>query len=175
MSTFEIISLVTSNEVVSLVASTASIVLAILAIWLSIVFFRLSSELSENAKEATKGIGTSVDKVEKLFDKLYADTFSMMRDTVSDMRKHIWPNEANDPENLSEEAAKKADEKVELFKSDIVGEISTLLHRQQITDEKIGSLSIEMGGLVDRVVEKSRQAVKFPPFFGQLVKMVSDG
>lgn len=71
-----------SVETTSLLASLASLVLAVVAIWLSIVFFKLSSRASEATTEAAKGIASSVERLEKLFDKLYSDTCSMMRDTV---------------------------------------------------------------------------------------------
>jgi len=34
-----------------------------------------------------------------------------MRDTVSDMRKHIWPTDETEADKTIEEAEKKADEK----------------------------------------------------------------
>ena len=77
-------------DVVSLISGIASVVLAVIAIWLSFAFFKLSSAASKSTEEAAKGISASVERLEKLFDKLYSDTFSMMRETVTDMRKHIW-------------------------------------------------------------------------------------
>lgn len=79
-------------DIISFIASIASLILAIGAIWLSVVFFRMSDSASKATTEAAKDIAASVERLEKLFDKLYSDTFSMMRDTVADMRKHIWNN-----------------------------------------------------------------------------------
>lgn len=79
-------------DVIAFIASIASLILAITAIWLSVVFFRMSDAASKATSEAAKDIAASVDRLENLFDKLYSDTFSMMRDTVTDMRKHIWNN-----------------------------------------------------------------------------------
>lgn len=140
-------------EIASLVASLVSVIIGIIAIGLSIVFYKMSSEISENTKEAAKGIGSSVERLEKIFDKLYSDTFSMMRDTVTDMRKHIWPEEAKADDNISEEAQKKADEKVSIIKNDIDGEIAKILHKQSITDAKISSIR----GLVERAITESRK------------------
>jgi len=70
-------------EIISLIASITSVILAVGAIWLSITFYRMSSAASKATEEAAKGISASVERLEKLFDKLYSDTFSMMRDTVS--------------------------------------------------------------------------------------------
>ncbi len=144
-------------NLLSFAAAISSVVLAIVAIGLSIVFFRMSSELSESTKEAAKGIGASVERLEKLFDKLYADTFSMMRDTVSDMRKHIWPEKDADSDKLAGEAEKRADEKVSALKKDMEKELSLILQRQRITDEKVSSLRGDMRGLLERAIVESRQ------------------
>jgi vacuolar-type H+-ATPase subunit H len=146
-----------TGELVSLFASFASLILAVVAIWLSIVFFKLSSKLSESTTEAAKGIGSSVERLEKLFDKLYSDTFSMMRDTVSDMRKHIWPTEPTGDDQLAEEAERKADEKIEELKKSVSDELATVLQRQRVADEKLQSFRAEMNHLIDRVIVSSRQ------------------
>lgn len=147
----------TAVDVTSLFASIASVILAIVAIWLSIAFFRMSSQLSEGTREAAKGIGASVERLEKLFDKLYADTFSMMRDTVSDMRKHMWPDNASPDEKITEEAEKRAEEKTAALKEQIQQEVGRMLHRQRITDEKVTSLSHEMQTLLERAISGSRR------------------
>lgn len=93
----------TAIELISLIASIASLILAVGAIWLSIVFFRMSNEASKATTEAAKGIDASVQRLEKLFDKLYSDTFSMMKDTVTDMRRHIWNKPELENKEVSEE------------------------------------------------------------------------
>ena len=69
-------------EQVSIGASIVSVVLAIVAIWLSVTFYRLSNDASGEIKSASKDIGASVSRLEKVFDNLYSDTFTMMKDTV---------------------------------------------------------------------------------------------
>jgi len=145
-------------DIISLIASIASLVLAIVAIWLSIVFFKMSSQLSESTKEAAKGIGASVERLEKLFDKLYADTFSMMRDTVSDMRKHIWPDDTGGADKISEEAERKADEKINAIKKEIDKEIMGILRRQKMQDVQLDRVHKEFDTLIERAMLSSRQA-----------------
>lgn len=145
-------------QVISLVASIASLVLAVGAIWLSIAFFKMSSEASKSTTEAAKGIGASVERVEKLFDKLYTDTFSMMRDTVSDMRKHIWPDEDDsEPPAVAVEIEKKADEKIAEIKGSLEVQLREILDRQQKAELNTTSLRDEMRHLVDRAILASRQ------------------
>jgi hypothetical protein len=144
-------------EATAFLATVGSLVLSVVAIWLSIVFYRMSSQLSETTKEAAKGIGSSVERLEKLFDKLYSDTFSMMRDTVSDMRKHIWPapNVTADP--VVEETEKKADEKVDDLKRTMEAELSNILGRLQHTNVKVEGLRTEMQSLIERAIVGSRR------------------
>ena len=147
----------TGLDIVSFAATVAALVLAVVAIWLSIVFYRMSSALSENTKEAAKGIGSSVERLEKLFDKLYADTFSMMRDTVSDMRKHIWPENTPVEKKVATEVEQRADAKVEAVRAETERQLSVLLKRQDIANERIEGLRAEISQVIGDAIARSRQ------------------
>jgi len=146
----------TTLDIILFSASIASLILAILAIWLSIVFFRMSSELSTISTRAAEGISTSVQKLEVLFDRLYADTFSMMRDTVSDMRKHIWPDDSLVTDKVSQEAEKISDEKINAVKKKMDLEVIKILERQQITNKELTSLKAELQNLLHNAIKESR-------------------
>lgn len=143
---------------IGFISSIASLILAIVAIWLSIVFFKMSSTLSGTTMEAAKGIVASVERLEKLFDKLYADTFSMMKDTVSDMRKHIWPDNKASGDELTQTVEKKADEKVGKLKQEIDKDLNRLLQGQKTTEANIGSIRKEMRDIIDKAIKASRNA-----------------
>jgi len=144
-------------ELLSFIASIASLILAIVAIWLSIVFYRLSSKASETTTEASKGIAASVERLEKLFDKLYSDTFSMMRETVTDMRKHMWPeDESSEQENALAEVEGKADRKISEIKEAMEERLQTVLAGQKIAEEKNNLLQTEMKRLIDSAIRTSR-------------------
>jgi hypothetical protein len=143
-------------ETISLISSIASLILAVGAIWLSITFYKMSSAASNATTEAAKGIGASVERLEKLFDKLYSDTFSMMRDTVSDMRKHMWPSDETEPDKAVEEVEKRADEKINEIKKTIEQQLSEVLQHQKIADDKVASLGSEMRHLIERAISTSR-------------------
>jgi uncharacterized membrane protein len=150
-------------EIVGLIASIASLILAVGAIWLSIVFFKMSNEASKATTEAAKGIDASVKRLENLFDKLYSDTFSMMKDTVSDMRKHIWSGEGTGSDNsvenkndILEEADKKAEEKVQEIKSALDKQLNEILKRQKIADGRVSGIGKELEMLLDNAIQTSR-------------------
>ncbi|MDQ5845545.1 MAG: hypothetical protein M3539_09650, partial [Acidobacteriota bacterium] len=81
-------------QAVALLASMASLALAIVAIWLSFKFYTMSIHSSEKIEEANRAIGASVDRLEKVFQMQYSDTFSMVRDTYADFRKRLMPETA---------------------------------------------------------------------------------
>jgi len=146
-------------EIVSIVASIVSVAIAGFAIWLSVTFFRMSTKTSAHIDEAARAIASGVDKLEKLFDRLYADTFSMMRDTVSDMRKHIWP-ETGPTEDISEIAEEKANGKIKEFRKEIKSELSTMLTKLGRTDTKLSGVEDNIEKLIDRVIKQSRRVEK---------------
>ncbi|MDG0806203.1 hypothetical protein PO856_003473 [Pectobacterium brasiliense] len=86
-----------SFELLSFILSIVSLIISGGAVWLSLKFYQMSDDASKEAKKSSDKIQTNTDKLEGLFNKLYTDTFSMMKDTVSDMRKHIYhrPEESN--------------------------------------------------------------------------------
>ena len=139
-------------EIISFIASIASLILALGAIWLSIVFFKMSSEASKATTEAAKGIEASVERLENLFDKLYSDTFSMMKDTVSDMRKHIW----NKP--LPEGKAAQKSEISDALKVEIETQVSKLLKEAGVNDAaKNQELSRKLESSLEELFEKSKK------------------
>ena len=148
-------------EIIGLIASIVSLVLAIGAIWLSVVFFRMSNEASKATTEAAKGIDASVKRLENLFDKLYSDTFSMMKDTVSDMRKHIWNGgdtvESESKDKILEEADKKAEEKVASVKQAMDRKLSEILDRQKVSEGNVSEIRGEMARLLESAIQTSRQ------------------
>jgi hypothetical protein len=135
-----------------IVASVASLVLAILAIWLSVQFYRMSVTMAEKSIEAAKGISSSVERLEKLFDRLYSDTFSMMRDTVTDMRRHMWPEEL--PTEPGEVQA--AETEMTRVRQQVAQELDEVMSRMGATDARMEAIRDETQELVQRAISESR-------------------
>lgn len=119
----------TAITIIGFIATIASLVLAVGAIWLSFIFYKMSNEASKETTKAAKDIQASVERLEKIFDKLYSDTFSMMRDTVTDMRQHIWKK----PHTGSSDDIINNEEKINNLKNSISQEIICII------DEKLKS------------------------------------
>ena len=139
-------------DLASFAASIAALAVAAVAICLSVVFYRMSTQLSESTREAAQSIGAGVDKLEKLFDRLYADTFSVMKDTVADMRKHAWGRPLDGSPDVQDAAEKKAEEKVNALRVNIDKQLATILEGQQLADGRVN----ELRGLMNRAIEASR-------------------
>ena len=141
---------------VTLVGSIVSIIIGGFAIWLSVTFYKMSNKISEDTKNAAKGISASVNRLESLFDSLYSDTFSMMKDTVTDMRKHIWPVKEQSAEE-QKQIEEKANAKIEELKEQISDELSGMMERVGDTDSKIDDVEKNLEKLVERAIQGTRK------------------
>ncbi|HZH32396.1 MAG TPA: hypothetical protein VEY11_16645 [Pyrinomonadaceae bacterium] len=146
-------------QAVSLLASMASLALAIVAIWLSFKFYTMSVHSTEKIEEANRAISASVDRLEKVFQMQYSDTFSMVRDTYSDFRKRLLTDttSASQAEQLVES---KADEKIEQLRTEIQSELSNVVNRIGQTDSQISSVQQQISQVVDKAIVRSREVDK---------------
>lgn len=133
-----------------LVVGMTSLVLAGFAIWLSLTFYRLSSASMTRIDDASRDLAGAVERIDALFKSFYADTFSMMRDTYADMRKHAWRGEPGDVEQRQQALA---DEKMTELEKSVSEQIAQLMSRQMSNDRRIA----ELGTLVGSAVERSRK------------------
>ncbi|MEW4290055.1 hypothetical protein [Rossellomorea marisflavi] len=134
-------------EVFSIIASVISIVLGVVAIWLSIVFYKMSEKSSKEVERSSNAIDSNVQKLDALFDKMYSDTFGMVKDTVSDMRKYVYKEDSQSTNTniVSTEIEKKAKNVVD----------------QALLDFQGDSLSkMDVIKIVNDVVKKSTQVVE---------------
>lgn len=151
-------------EILSLVGSVVSVVLAGFAIWQASTFYRWSNQASKDAKRSADAVGESVRKLEELFDRLYSDTFGMMRDTVSDMRKHMWPATAPDEERSESDVVQEIDrrdsENVARVREEVMSEIRGLVERVGSTAAQVADLEGSLRGVLDKAISGSREAAE---------------
>lgn len=133
-------------EILSIVSSLVSLVIGGLAIWLAVKFYEMSTKSSEKLEQASNNIDSTTKRLETLFDKLYADTFAMVKDTVSDMRKHVW--KADDIEK-DMPRDKLDDLKAELLK-ELSSNFSDGTQKREISD-----LKEKVSQLLEKAVDKS--------------------
>ncbi len=97
-------------DLINLIAALSSIILAILALVLSIVFYKWSDKSNKEIVTVAQAIDSNTKKIENLFDRLYNDTFGMMKSNVEAMQKQLYHNynfssgdsSLNEPEILEE-------------------------------------------------------------------------
>lgn len=127
----------------SLISSITSIILGIVAIVLSILFYRMSEKMGRENEKVSTNIQSNVTKLEELFNKLYTGTFDMMKETVTDMRKHVYKTENNnlstvDNQNVLNQTVASMSDEIERLKS-------------RKTDEK------EITKIVEEILTKSKK------------------
>ncbi|WP_435789013.1 hypothetical protein [Clostridium sp.] len=125
-----------------------SIVLGIVAICLSIVFFLMADKTSKESEKSAIRIDSSVKKLELLFEKLYSGTFVMMKETVTYMRKDVYGT-MNIPEQSNNKINKEIYEKT--------------LAEVAVTIEEIKSSQkseTELQDLIMNIIQNSKQAEK---------------
>jgi len=138
----------------SLVGSIASLILAIIAIWLSVKFFQLSENSARHLDSTAKSIELVINRVEPLLERLYSDTFSLVRDTMGDLRAHAWPIEHVEREAVLREVEQRAEAKVQEVREEVVRRIGELSVRVGV--EERTELRQEMARVVETAIERSR-------------------
>ncbi|ELE1962718.1 hypothetical protein BST50_05350 [Vibrio vulnificus] len=130
-------------EIIGLVASLVSLIIGFYAVWLSVTFYKLSTKNTQDLEKASSDINSTVNRLEVLFDKLYSDTFGIMKDTVSDMRKYVWSGHDN-----LERSPGSFDVRLHELKSDINKSIDELKRSQGQSDKQFDTLVAKIETLV---------------------------
>ena len=141
----------------SVVSSIASLILAIIAIWLSFVFYRMGSQASESTNKASAEIHESVGKLEQLFSRMYSDTFTMMKDTVSNMQKHMWPEKMSDVTATEEAVQARTEERIAELKEQMNAELTTFLSKQKTTNGKVEVQQKDLMPILNRAITESNK------------------
>lgn len=92
-------------ESVSFVVAIASIILAVISLIFSVLFFRWSEKSNKQTFELSKGIENNTKKIEGLFDRFYSDTFGLMKSNYEAMQSSIFniPVSSGDSAQTEEE------------------------------------------------------------------------
>jgi hypothetical protein len=144
--------------IVSLVASTFSIGLAIFAIWQAWVFSRSSSASSQEATRAADAVGEGVRKVEGLVDHLYTDMFQLMRETVGDMRKHAWHEPPSSEVAGSSETRKLASHDAAHARREAAADIRIAAERAGANEQQVRELENAFRRTLERSISSFLQA-----------------
>ncbi|KMK77615.1 hypothetical protein [Alkalihalobacillus pseudalcaliphilus] len=162
-------------DVFSIIASTVSIVLAILAIALSIVFYKMSKESSNKIESASKDIGSNVKRLDQVFEKMYTDTFGMVKETVSDMRKHVYKGNSHVEDKkvekqINESIAKAVEgfKKDEINKDDVKDLVLHFIDEYKGLEQEVRTKSIK-----NQIIQFLRD--KGSATYPELVKLIYGG
>jgi uncharacterized protein YpuA (DUF1002 family) len=143
------------STIVGISSGIISVILALFAIWLSLALYRMSTKASDSIEQASNSIGASIDRLNSLFDRLYSDLFSITRDTVTDMREHLWPSSV-EVSRKDDQADEIASAKVDELKNQVTEQIQEAFDRIGLTDDRIATLQSSVFPLVNKALEESR-------------------
>ena len=141
-------------DAVSLVASIASLILSVLAIWLAFKFYELSKESAEAATNASNDVSSTVARLEKVFQMQYSDTFSMVRDTYTDFRRHLLAD--SEASARSEQLAEThASAKAKTLKDEATNQVTRILATAATGPAPRSSAQHEINAIVTDVIDRS--------------------
>jgi len=144
------------SEIASVVISAFSIFLGVLAIWLSLHFYKMSCSASDRIRDVAGNIDAKANQLQTLFDTLYHDTFSMLREIVGRMSNRLF-SESQIERKVEEDTEKKAKEKATKVKDEIEIEVDKLLEGKTTVQDSVKKL-IERGiNETRKVVTEARQ------------------
>lgn len=123
--------------------------LGVFAIWLSAVLYRFSTDAMEKVREIATQVHGSVAVLDAHIGGLHSDTFSLFKETVSDMRGALFTQ----PHATDDTAAEKAQLEAQLasLRHELVADISSMLGQEPL-DSKALALA------VDTVLRRSADA-----------------
>ncbi|MEI3893156.1 MULTISPECIES: hypothetical protein [Bacillus] len=129
-------------EVFSIISSAISLVLGIVAIVLSVLFYKMSEKSSKEVEKAAHDIDSNVKKLEMMFEKMYTDTFGMVKETVHDMRQYVYRKNGTGNGDISAE-------KIESKTNEIVNKALEGIHENSLNKEQVRDLVLDL-------IEKSK-------------------
>jgi hypothetical protein len=144
-------------EITALVTSFVSVILAGFAIWLSLQFFKMSSDMMMKTKVSADKISSEVARVAALFEKLYAGTFDMVRKTQDKLWEQMEATPSQVGANINAEYERKLKEGDKGLREEIKLDIASVLERQEIADEKITELSSQLADVANEAISRSRE------------------
>jgi hypothetical protein len=146
-----------SGDIAALIASLLSIFIGLLAIWLALTFFKMSSQAAKDSKESADRIGASVERLEDLFNKLYTDTFTMFKETVLDMRRHVWPETVKSKSPMDKEVERLASERIQALQQEVGQSMAHILKEVKIKDDMLKQTQAELQKQVYRAINESKK------------------
>jgi hypothetical protein len=161
-------------EIVSIASALVSVILALVAIALSAFFYKMSMQSSEALKKASDNIDNAVNRLDILFNKLYSDTFGIVKDTMTDMREHIM-NPDGDGGKIKEQIEAEVQAKVDPLKEAIVKQMEIQDIRGKDSIKQINRRLSELVSASMTAVKEVKDENLEEMIFEFILKFVSEG
>jgi hypothetical protein len=139
---------------VEFASSLVAMVLAIVAIVLSLKFFALSEESAKNIRETTADIENSVLRLEAIFDRLYRDTFGLVKEAMGDLRTRVRLGASAGGPRVTAEIEERTVAKIDEVREEMDARLTTELKK----DQPGPVLERELAAVLETTIERTRDA-----------------
>lgn len=145
-----------SAEIASLIASVVSVTLAIVAMGLAGFFYKLTKDEAARNTEAAARIEQSTGQLSTWFNRMYSDTFSLMREQFHGMQSQVFQQPTTGRDG-NEAAQAQADQQIEELKQLTDARITQILEQMQIADANLDTVREELTAVANTTIEQSRR------------------
>lgn len=147
--------------VVGLFASIASLILAVVAIVLAILFYRMSTVQAANIQDAANQISEGVKVLKELFGSLHTETFALLRENITDIRQRALSIGVSDPSAMDAAIEAKSEEKAAAIRERLSAEITQMVQaasEQRPTTDMTQSITAQADAIISRAIAEAREA-----------------
>lgn len=117
--------MVDALTIASIILSVVSVVLAAFTIWLSAVFYNFANEAQERVRSTAVGIERAVATLDERVKGLHTDTFSLVKDMVTDMTGVVWSQQSAHRDDLYGSAQRRElEDQIAVLRRQLVDDIS---------------------------------------------------
>ena len=141
---------------VSFAVSFVSVVLGILAIWLSVQFYRWSQASQKAIEDASGVLGKAVDRLEVTVGNLYNDAFDLLRTSYKDMSEHVWTNSGINTQD--DDLATAVDLQIRERIAPVEAKFAQALNEMEIDKANRSRLEALAEELVNRTASETKEA-----------------
>lgn len=138
-----------------LAAEISGVILAVVAIILSIKFFQLSELSARRLDDTARSIELAVTRLEPVLAQLYSDAFGLVKDTMTDLRAHAWDEKPAQPD-VTVQVEERAAAKVQELKVELGSRIEQLAIQMQRTEGGRPEIDQQLSEVLDTAIERSR-------------------
>lgn len=134
--------------IVGVIAGAVSVILAIVAIWLSFALYKLSQKSSQTVLDATTRIESATGELTTLFDRMYSEVWGVARRSYEDMSSALYSRTGTESD--------VGEERLSRFREELSAAIDDVATRVGTTSEEIRRLQQQFTpALTEKLIDET--------------------